>query len=160
MKDWCSLTIMHTFRARVREGLKSVALWWVISALIATVIGALYLGKEAAVVNMVGTTIFAIFITLGVFIGARGPAESQTINMSSPKVPIEPSVDRPATQPVLKPYSAFIETRGRHGTIVIVGKSKESAKRQIIEMYPDCKIMFFDEWLRDRNFIVRGKLDD
>lgn len=154
------MTIMHTYRARLKEGLKSVTLWWFISAFIATVLGALYLGKEAAIVNMAGTTIFAVFITLGVFIGARGPAEPTTINLASPKIPIEPSVDRPGAKPNLKPYSAFIETRGRHGTIVVVGKTKESAKRQIIEMFPDCKIMYFDEWLRDRNFIIRGKLDD
>lgn len=157
---------MHAYKIRLNSGLKSVALWWFLSAYVSCVLGAIFLGKEAAILNIVATSVFSVFLAIGVFIGAKNSDENEKINLKSTKMePVEKlnQIDPCCTSPgpvALKPYSAYIQSRDKHGTIVLMAKSKEEAKRKIIERFPDCKMIHFDEWSRENNYIINGKLDD
>lgn len=154
---------MHAYKTRLNSGLKSVALWWFLSAYTSCALGAVFLGKGAALLNIAVTTAFSVFLAIGVYIGAQTTDEQERINLRTAPVKKFNQIDPCCSSPgptALKPYSAFIESRKKHGTIVLMAKSKEAAKRKIIEMFPDCKMVHFDDWTREGNYIISGKLDD
>lgn len=145
--------------------IKATILWWEIVACILTGIGWVMFGPWIALFNFIGVTILAFFILIGV-------ALCHYIKVAKHKVNLSPAQRHKVSKTTrffnptavskgnLIAYSAYITSRGRHGTIVTVATSKENAKLKIIEMFPDCTFNFFGEWMQEGNYIIKGNLDD
>lgn len=143
---------MSAYTNRLSTGLKSVALWWFLSAYVSGVVGAIVLGKEAAILNIVGTTLFSVFFAIGVCVGAKGSEIANSVNLADPKVEESEPVVKTLDNPILL-YEAYVEFKGGADSLIICAKDKEAGKRLLIEKYPFGKILFFTPLKVDRDFI-------
>lgn len=145
---------------RLLHDLQIIILLWLISIYVTSVAGVFIIGIDTFFPNMIAISIFLIFTALGIIIGSRD--QNNNINLRDPKLPQEK--EEPAKVntgfTTLTPFSAYIETRGIYGTIVLIAGTKEKAKLNIIRKFPDCKILHFEEWLKDENYILSKRLDD